>query len=176
MVVEELFLAESAHNIRTVLERAVLADRIIDQPWCCIQITAAPSRGSTLLETLYELGITLCFSRPRVSNDNPYSESLFRTCRYRPCYSVKGDAMLDNVREWVAGFVQWYNHEHRHSGIRLVTPAKLHASEDTEVLGRYLINQAARDGNPARWSGKARNWTPIGRVTQPGAGAPGHRR
>ena len=162
----EVFLAESAYNSRTVLERAVLAERIIDQPLVLHADNGSPFKGATLLEKLHELGITPSFSRPRVSNDNPYSEALFRTCKYRPCYPVDGFATVDNAREWVAGFVQWYNHEHRHSGIRLVTPAQRHAGEDKEVLAkRHVINQAARDANPARWSGKTRNWTPIGTVS-----------
>jgi transposase InsO family protein len=162
----EVFLAESAYNSRTVLERAVLAERIIDQPLVLHADNGSPFKGATLLEKLHELGITPSFSRPRVSNDNPYSEALFRTCKYRPCYPTDGFATLDNAREWVAGFVQWYNHEHRHSGIRLVTPAQRHAGEDKEVLAkRHVINQAARDANPARWSGKTRNWTPIGTVS-----------
>ncbi|WP_299310363.1 IS3 family transposase [uncultured Halomonas sp.] len=162
----EVFLAESAYNSRTVLERAVLAERIIDQPLVLHADNGSPFKGATLLEKLHELGITPSFSRPRVSNDNPYSEALFRTCKCRPCYPTDGFATLDNAREWVAGFVQWYNHEHRHSGIRLVTPAQRHAGEDKEVLAkRHVINQAARDANPARWSGKTRNWTPIGTVS-----------
>jgi|AntDeeMinimDraft_5_1070356.scaffolds.fasta_scaffold13020_2 transposase InsO family protein len=162
----EVFLAESAHNSRTVLERAVLAEQVIGQPLVLHADNGSPFKGATLLEKLHDLGVTPSYSRPRVCNDNPYSESLFRTCKYRPCYPVEGFATVDAAREWVAGFVQWYNHAHRHSGIRLVTPAQRHAGEDTEVLAkRDRINQAARDAHPARWSGKTRNWAPIGTVS-----------
>lgn len=162
----EVFLAESAHNSRTVLERAVLAEKVIGQPLVLHADNGSPFKSATLLEKMHDLGITPSFSRPRVSNDNPYSESLFRTCKYRPCYPVDGFASLEAARHWVHGFVQWYNHEHRHSGIRLVTPAQRHAGEDAEVLAkRHAINQAARAANPARWSGKTRNWTPIGTVS-----------
>lgn len=162
----EVFLAESAHNSRTVLERAVLAEQVVDQPLVLHADNGSPFKGATLLEKLHELGITPSFSRPRVSNDNPYSEALFRTCKYRPCYPTNGFAHVDAAREWVAGFVQWYNHEHRHSGIRLVTPAQRHARQDTEILmQRDQINRAARNTNPSRWSGNTRNWTPVKTVS-----------
>lgn len=162
----EVFLAESAHNSRTVLERAVLAEQVIGQPLVLHADNGSPFKGATLLAKLHELGITPSFSRPRVSNDNPYSEAAFRTCKYRSDYPVDGFASVDAARQWVHGFVEWYNHEHRHSGIRFVTPAQRHAGDDAKVLAkRHAINQAAREANPARWSGKTRNWTPIGTVS-----------
>lgn len=162
----EVFLAESAHNSRTVLERAVLAEKVVNQPLVLHADNGSPFKGATLQEKLNDLGITPSFSRPRVSNDNPYSESLFRTCKYRPCYPAGGFATIVAARQWVAGFVQWYNHEHRHSGIRFVTPAQRHAGEDAALLAkRDMINRAARNANPARWSGNTRNWTPIGTVS-----------
>jgi transposase InsO family protein len=162
----EVFLAESAHNSRSVLERSVLAEKIVDQPLVLHADNGSPFKGATLLEKLHDLGITPSYSRPRVSNDNPYSEALFRTCKYRPCYPVDGFASLETARQWVADFVHWYNHEHRHSGIRLVTPTQRHSGEDASVLAkRHAINQAAREANPARWSGKTRNWTPIRTVS-----------
>lgn len=91
---------------------------------------------------------------------------LFRTCKYRPNYPVDGFDSLRQARLWVLDFVQWNNHQHRHSEIRLVTPAQRHAGADTEVLAkRHAINQAAREASPARWSGKTRDWTPIGTVS-----------
>ncbi|MDN3520399.1 DDE-type integrase/transposase/recombinase, partial [Halomonas ramblicola] len=95
----EVFLAESAHNTRTVLERAVLAEQVIDQPLVLHADNGSPFKGATLLEKLHDLGITPSFSRPRVSNDNPYSESLFRTCKYRPCYPADGFGSLDAARQ-----------------------------------------------------------------------------
>ncbi|GAE94742.1 mobile element protein [Gracilibacillus boraciitolerans JCM 21714] len=73
-------------------------------------------KGASILETLYQLGITPYRSRPRVSNDNPYAESIFRTCKYRPDYPAKGFSELTEAREWVLAFVHWYNKDHRHSG------------------------------------------------------------
>ena len=79
-------------------------------------------RGATLESRLEEMGVLSSFSRPRVSKDNPYSESLFRTVKYRPDYPSQPFTSNDKACEWVAAFVYWYNHQHRHSGINFVTP------------------------------------------------------
>ena len=103
--------------------------------------------------------------RPRVSNDNPYSESLFRTLKYCPQWPSKGFASLEDARIWVNEFVLWYNHEHRHSRIRYVTPAQRHQGIDKDILkSRTKVYQKAKENNPIRWSGKARNWSHIDRV------------
>ena len=103
--------------------------------------------------------------RPRVSNDNPYSESLFRTLKYCPQWPESGFADLDAARLWVRDFIAWYNHEHRHSRIRFVTPAQRHRGEDHALLAkRHPLYEAAKARNPARWSGGTRNWTPVGAV------------
>ena len=102
------------------------------------------------------------FSRPSVSNDNPFSESLFRTLKYRPLYPRKPFESLNHARCWVDGFVLWYNTEHRHSAIGYVTPAERHQQQDrTQLQRRHARYQAARDKNPQRWSGKTRNWERI---------------
>jgi transposase InsO family protein len=80
-------------------------------------------KGATLLATLQTLGIVPSFSQPAVSNDNPYSESLFKTLNYRPEYPLQAFADLLGARQWVTGLVSGYNHEHRRSAIGLVTPA-----------------------------------------------------
>jgi putative transposase len=111
------------------------------------------------------LGIVTSYSRPRTSNDNPYSEALFRTCKYCPAYPAHGFASLDEARRWVRQFVQGYNHDHRHSGIRFVTPAQRHRGEDQAILAhRQVVYAQARDRHPERWSGDLRNWQPIGEV------------
>jgi transposase InsO family protein len=123
-------------------------------------------KATTVLAMLNWLGVKPSYSRPRVSDDNAYAESLFRTAKYRPEFPAKGFATLDEARAWAAGFVRWYNHEHRHSGIRYVTPAQRHAGDDHEILAaRHVLYTEARALNPARWSGKTRNWTPVGAVT-----------
>jgi transposase InsO family protein len=122
----------------------------------------APMKGATLLATLHTLGIMPSFSRPAVSNDNPYSESLFKTLKYRPDYPTQPFADLPAARRWVADFVDWYNHHHRHSAIRFVTPAQRHAGLDTAILAQRAATYAdAKARHPQRWTGQTRNWTPI---------------
>ena len=105
------------------------------------------------------------FSRPRVSNDNPFSEALFRTCKYVPAWPAKGFASIEDARAWVMEFVRWYNTRHQHSAIRFVTPQARHRGEDKALLAnRHAVYQAAREKHPARWSGRTRNWHPIGAV------------
>ena len=79
-------------------------------------------KGATFQSTLQSLGIERSYSRPRVSNDNPYSELHFLTLKYRPNCKVRGFNSIEEAREWVAGFVLWYNEEHHHSSIGLLLP------------------------------------------------------
>ena len=93
-------------------------------------------------------------------------ESLFRTAKYRPEFPAKGFADLDQARSWAADFVHWYNFDHRHSGIRYVSPAQRHEGDDHAILAaRHALYLRARALNPARWSGDTRNWSPVGPVT-----------
>ena len=121
-----------------------------------------PVKGATMLATLQALGVMPSFSRPAVSNDNPYSESLFRTLKYRPAYPSESFASLSVARQWVSNFVQWYNHEHRHSAIGFVTPGQRHAGLDKTLLrNRTNVYEAAKRRCPQRWSGATRNWQPV---------------
>ena len=125
-----------------------------------------PMKGSTMRTTLDRLGIVASFSRPRVSDDNPYSEALFRTLQYRPEYPSRPFASIDAARSWVAGFVRWYNGEHLHSALRYVTPDDRHLGREPALLARRrLVYEAARRRRPERWARQTRNWTPIGDVT-----------
>ena len=126
----------------------------------------ATLKATTVLAMLYWLGIKPSYSRPRVSDDNAFAEALFRTAKYRPEFPLRGFADLDAARQWAVRFVHWYNHEHRHSGIRYVTPGQRHAGQDRRVLtARHALYQDARERNPRRWSGSTRNWTPVTVVT-----------
>jgi transposase InsO family protein len=125
----------------------------------------SPMKGATMLATLQELGVIPSFSRPSVSNDNPYSESLFRTLKYRPEYPEKPFSDLSAARAWVGGFVAWYNHEHLHSSIKFVSPAQRHMGEDKEILdNRKRVYLKAQTKNPERWSGDIRNWDQVKEV------------
>ena len=125
----------------------------------------SPMKGATMLSTLQELGVIPSFSRPSVSNDNPYSESLFRTLKYRPEYPEKGFSDLSDARAWMIDFVKWYNCEHLHSGIKFVTPENRHMNQDVEVLQkRNTVYVNAQTKHPERWSGNIRNWDQIKEV------------
>ena len=108
-------------------------------------------KATTVLAMLNWLGVKPSYSRPRVSDDNAYAESLFRTAKYRPEFPAKGFTNLDDARAWAVGFVRWYNVDHRHSGIRYVSPAQRHAGEDRAILAaRHALYASARELNPAR--------------------------
>jgi len=124
-----------------------------------------PMKGSTMLATLQRLGIVASFSRPRVSDDNPYSEALFRTLKYRPEYPNRPFSTIEEAQAWVAAFVVWFNTEHLHSAIRFVTPNDRHFGREQEVLARRRATyEEARKRHPERWSGPTRNWEPGGAV------------
>lgn len=118
-----------------------------------------PMKGSTMLATLQRLGVVASFSRPSVSDDNPYSEALFRTMKYRPGFPTRPFTTLAEARAWVAGFVAWYNHEHLHSGIGFVSPADRHAGRDVAILAhRREVYARAAHKRPERWSQQPRRW------------------
>ena len=125
----------------------------------------APMKGETMLATMQRLGVAHTRSRPAVSNDNPYSESLFKTLKYRPDLPVKPFADLLQARRWVSKLVDWYNSEHRHSGISFVTPDQRHELLDASLLqARHEVYEAARQRHPNRWSKHTRDWSRKDRV------------
>jgi putative transposase len=125
-----------------------------------------PMRGNTMISTLQWLGIVPSFSRPHVSDDNPYSEALFRTLKHAPAYPRLPFANLEAAQRWVARFVAWYNGEHRHSAIRYVTPDERHFGRERTVLNnRHAVYQRARRAVPERWTRNTRDWSAVGLVT-----------
>lgn len=122
----------------------------------------SPMKGATMLATLQQLGVIPSFSRPSVSNDNPYSESLFRTLKYQPTYPEHPFIDLLSARQWVKGFVEWYNYKHLHSAIKFVSPGQRHAGLDKGILAkRTQVYEQAKRKHPNRWSGDIRNWEPV---------------
>jgi len=116
-------------------------------------------RAATLECRLEELGVLRSFSRPRVSNDNPYSESQFRTAKYRPDYPSRPFTSAEIACQWVAAFVDWYNQRNRHSGIKFVTPHQRHCGNAVEICRhRAVIYKEARLRNPRHWSRSVRCW------------------
>jgi transposase InsO family protein len=121
-----------------------------------------PMKGSTMLAMIQSLGMSASFSRPRVSDDNPYSEALFRTVKYSAMFPDKPFESIEAARTWVAGFVAWYNTKHHHSAIRFVTPDQRHFGLENGLLAkRTALYEIARRQNPTRWSRKTRNWLPA---------------
>lgn len=156
---------ETAEHASVVIRKACLAQGVSERGLVLHSDNGSPMKGATMLATLQRLGVVPSFSRPSVSNDNPYSESLFGTLKYTPAYPTKPFETLDAARQWVHEFVRWYNHEHRHSAIQFVTPAERHRGDDEAILAkRQTVYEAAKRRNPERWSGKTRNWEPAGEV------------
>lgn len=159
-------LGWDVHEVESEKLAAQLVERIRldadDQDlagWVLHSDNGGPMKGATMLATLQRLGIVPSFSRPRVSDDNPFAEALFRTLKYCPEYPTSGFASVELARAWVARFVHWYNYEHQHSGIGYVAAAERHAGTDIELLaGRHLLYQRARRRHPARWSREPRSW------------------
>jgi len=160
---------ESAEIAADLVQRACLKERYqrpsgfgrhqCHQPLILHADNGNAMRGATLESRLEEMGVLRSFSRPRVSNDNPYSESLFRTLKYRPDYPSRPFASKDEACEWVAAFVDWYNHRHRHSGIKFVTPHQRHSGAATAICQqRTNVYETARRANPTRWSRSTRCW------------------
>lgn len=117
-----------------------------------------PMISSTLRGTLENLGVLPSFSRPRVSNDNAYSESTFKTLKYSVGYP-RSFKSIEEAKNWVKGFVDWYNNEHLHSGIGYVTPAQRISGEDLEIFKkRNETYQKAREAHPERWSKNSKKW------------------
>jgi transposase InsO family protein len=164
----EVHDTDSADHAAHLARRTALAEGVHAMPARPVLHgdNGATLKATTVLAMLHWLGIKTSYSRPRVSDDNAFAEALFRTVKYRPEFPSKGFADLDAARQWAMRFVQWYNYEHRHSGIRYVTPAQRHAGQDRPLLNaRHAVYQDARQRNPRRWSRQTRSWAPVTAVT-----------
>jgi putative transposase len=165
IVAAHVFETESNEHGARLFARAC-SDFVIDPSGLVLHSdNGGPMKGSTMLATLQRLGVVPSFSRPRVSDDNPYSEALFRTLKYRPDFPSKPFASVAEAESWVDGFVLWYNTEHLHSAIRFVTPDNRHFGRESKILQqRKHLYEKARCCNPKRWSQNTRNWDPVGQV------------
>lgn len=165
IVAWEVHECETSDLAARLIRKACLAEGIATQPLVLHSDNGSPMKGASMLETLHRLGVTPSFSRPRVSNDNAYAESLFRTCKYRPDYPSNGFANIDEAREWVLSFSRWYNTEHKHSGLKFTTPEQRHTGETTAILEhRQQVYRLAKERHPNRWCGEIRNWVLPDRV------------
>lgn len=149
-----------------LLERTCWREKISRSSVVLHSDNGAPMKSVTMKAKMEELGVIPSYNRPRVSNDNPYSESTFRTLKYSSGWPSNGFNSLDEARDWVQNFVTWYNTEHKHSGIKFVTPNERHLGLDEEILEkRKEVLLAARAKNPHRWSGDVQNCEVVGVVT-----------
>ena len=155
----EVYDTESADHAASVFHKTHLREGIGAESLVLHSDNGSPMKGATMLATLQRLGVMPSFSRPSVSNDNPYSESLFKTLKYHPGFPDKPFGSLQEAREWVAGFQHWYNDVHRHSALKFVTPGQRHRGEDVAILKqRSSLYEATKAQRPERWSGSTRNW------------------
>lgn len=151
---------ESDMHAATLVATACAAEGVPRDQLVIHSDNGGPMKGATMLATLQKLGVVPSFSRPGVSDDNPFIEALFRTLKYCPQYPSKPFASLDVAVAWVEKFVRWYNERHCHSAISFVTPAQRHDGLDVDILaGRRQVYEAARAKNPQRWSRNCRTWT-----------------
>ena len=165
VVAAEVHAQESADLASNVVEAACERERVARGSLVLHADNGGPMKGATMLATLQRLGVVASFSRPSVSDDNAFAESLFRTLKYRPGYPKVPFATLGDAQRWVDGFVAWYNHRHLHSGIRFVTPADRHEGKDIALLAaRHGVYLEARARNPRRWTRKTRNWSHVDSV------------
>lgn len=157
----EVWPVESAENASILVRRAIMSEKRTHSniPLVLHSDNGSPMKGASLLETLYKLGIIPSRSRARVSNDNAYAEAVFKTFKYRPGFPTKGFVNIANAREWVLGFVKWYNQEHRHSGLNFLTPKQRHEGQSDEVFAkRKAVYELAKKTHPERWSRNTRKW------------------
>jgi transposase InsO family protein len=162
----EVYGQELGELAADVLQRAVWSEKCINSGTTLHSDNGAPMRSFTMQAKMRDLGVASSYSRPRVSNDNPYSESLFRTTKYHHSWPKDGFKNIAEAREWVNNFTDWYNNVHKHSGIKYVTPEQRHTGLDSELLQkRREIYLTAQQKNPNRWRNDIRNWDYIDEVS-----------
>ncbi|MDD1830207.1 DDE-type integrase/transposase/recombinase, partial [Photobacterium sp. ZSDE20] len=161
----EVFQQELGEHAADLLQRTTWKEKCVNKGVVLHSDNGAPMRSYTMLAKMNDLGVMSSYSRPRVSNDNPYSESLFKTVKCIPSWPVAGFSSIEEARKWVGDFTYWYNVEHKHSGIKYVTPQQRHTGEDHDILEqRKLVYRKAQATNPERWSGQTRDWSFIDEV------------
>jgi putative transposase len=156
----EVFEQENSENTCRVIEQSLWRERCVLKPPTLHRDNGSVLKSQTVMQKLHELGIGSSHSRPRVSNDNAFIESMFRTLKYCPSWPSQGFESLETARIWVNEFMSWYNSDHKHSALKFVTPEQRHRGEDIAILAkREEVYKAAKAANPSRWSGETRNWT-----------------
>jgi putative transposase len=159
IVGSDVYESEKAVHASQMIEGICLSENISKNQIVLHSDNGSPMKGATFLTTLRRLGITASYSRPSVSNDNPYSEALFKTLKYCPWYPRRAFSSLESAKHWAKDFANWYNFEHLHSGLKFITPANRHLGLSQNILKkRKEIYEQAMQKNPSRWSRGIRNW------------------
>ena len=160
-----VYEAQTSENAAALAKVAYANEKINGSKIKLHSDNGSPMKGSTMLVTLQKLGVVPSFSRPSVSNDNPYSEALFRTLKYCPEYPSKPFESIAQANQWVTYFVKWYNTKHLHSGLKFLTPESRHKGNERKIIeNRIKVYEMAKSKNPIRWTGKTRNWEPDAEV------------
>jgi putative transposase len=142
---------ENAQIATALIEQAAEQQQITPRILTLHADRGAPQRAKPVAFLLADLGITKTHSRPYTSSDNPYSEAQFKTPKYRPEFPARFDT-IEHARAHCRGFVDWYNHEHRHSGIGQMTPAAVHHGQAPALhAGRAAVLDAAYQQHPDRF-------------------------
>jgi len=142
---------ESADLAKDLIEETCRKQEIVPGMLTIHADNGSPMKAFTFSQLLTDLGVTKSHSRPSVSNDNPFSESAFKTLKYRPGYPERFGS-IEDARSFCRTFFTWYNTEHRHSGIAMLTPEHVHYHTHQEVLNaRSLILVKAYQLHPERF-------------------------
>ncbi|MGL5949212.1 MAG: transposase, partial [Aeromonas sp.] len=167
IVGHEVHEQESGELAAELLQKTLLRENCQGKAIVLHSDNGAAMKAQTMRVKAQELGVTTSYSRPRVSDDNPFAESLFRTCKYRPEWPSAGFNSLSAARDWVLKFSRWYNNQHKHSQLRFVTPHERHSGQEQSILAkRKLVLEAAKQAQHNRWGKRSvRNCEPIGSVT-----------
>lgn len=158
---------EASEHAAHLIKQACLDENVLQEQLVLHSDNGAPMKGITMLVMLQQLGVVPSFSRPSVSDDNPYSEALFKTLKYHPTFPMLDKfATIADARVWCEKFVVWYNAEHLHSALKFVTPEQRHNGDDIVVRqNRHAVYEEAKKRHPQRWSGSTRNWSLANTVT-----------
>jgi putative transposase len=149
-----------ADREQAALAEGLIAEAAARQGIAPGQLTLHADRGSAMTSKpvallLADLGITKTHARPHVSDDNPYSEAQFKTLKYRPDFPARFES-LAAARAFCRGFFPWYNTEHRHTGLGLLTPAVVHAGQAEAVhAARQAVLAGAYARHPERFVRRA---------------------
>lgn len=151
---------QSSDYASKLIKQACIDEHIKQEQLTLHSDNGTPMKGATMLAMLQTLGVISSFSRPSVSDDNPFSESLFKTLKYHPTFpALSKFETIESARKWCKQFVDWYNYQHKHSGLKFITPYQRHCGEGKQVMAqRHQVYQEAKSTYPQRWTGNTRNW------------------